>query len=100
MSRPFWPISEPGQTDYEILREAVLSGQSLQTVAAARFARQGIVGLITQPSTETSFTSFVIGAERPAWTPYADPRVDALTAGYELILETVLKENVYWEAQR
>jgi hypothetical protein len=28
----------------------------------------------------------VVGARRPAWTPYADPRLDVLAAGYQLVL--------------
>lgn len=100
MSRQFWPISEPAQTDYEVLREAVLSGQSVQAIAAARFARRGLAGLIIWPDAETVYTPVVLGAKRPAWTPHADPRVDALFAGYELILETVRKDHVSWRAQR
>jgi hypothetical protein len=28
----------------------------------------------------------VVGARRPAWTPYSDPRLDVLAAGYQLVL--------------
>jgi hypothetical protein len=28
----------------------------------------------------------VVGATRPPWTPHADPRLDALAAGFELLL--------------
>lgn len=100
MSRQFWPICEPAQRDYEVLREAVLSSQSLQTIAAARYARRGLPGLISWSGAETVYTCVVVGAERPAWTPHADPRDDALAAGFELILETVIKEYVSRRAQR
>jgi hypothetical protein len=32
------------------------------------------------------FTATLHGARRPAWTPHADPRADALAGGYQLIL--------------
>ncbi|MGH8612991.1 MAG: hypothetical protein ACREYF_13470 [Gammaproteobacteria bacterium] len=49
MSRRFWPIGEGAQADYEALREAVLSGEPVESLAAARFARRGLVGLIAWP---------------------------------------------------
>ncbi len=88
MSRRFWPIAEPAQADYEALREAVLSGAPLESLAAARFARRGLAGLIAWPAAEPVYTAVVLGAQRPPWSPYADPRLDALAAGYELILGT------------
>lgn len=86
MSHRFWPIGESAQADYETLREAVLSGRPLQTLAAARFARRGLAGLIAWPAAEPVYTAIVHGTKRPLWTPHNDPRVDALAAGYELIL--------------
>lgn len=86
MSRRFWPIGEAAQADYEALREAVLSGAPLQSLAAARFARRGLAGLIAWPVAEPIYTPVVLGAERPPWTPYADPRFDVLAAAYELIV--------------
>lgn len=86
MSQRFWPIAEPSQADYEALREAVLAGGALDCLAAARFARRGLAGLIAWPSTEPVYTAAVVGAQRPAWTPYADPRLEVLAAGYELLL--------------
>ncbi|MDQ6613372.1 MAG: hypothetical protein M3083_01035 [Actinomycetota bacterium] len=42
------------------------------------------------------FAARVIGAARPAWTPRADPRLDALACAYELLVAapaaTVLME--------
>ena len=86
MTQRFWPIGEAAQADYEALRKAVLSGNPLQSLAAARFARRGLAGLIVWPVAEPIFTAVVSGAERPAWTPYADPRLEALAAGYGVIL--------------
>lgn len=100
MSRRFWPIGEGAQADYEALREAVLSGAPLGSLAAARFARRGLAGLIAWPVTEASYTAVVFGAERPPWTPYADPRFDVLAVGYELILDISTDVRVGERTQR
>jgi hypothetical protein len=55
-------------------------------LTAARFARRGLAGLIAWPAAEPVYNVVVVGAERARWTPYADPRLDALATGYELIL--------------
>jgi hypothetical protein len=86
LSRRFWPVGEAAQADYEVLREAVLSGEPMQSLTAARFARRGLAGLIAWPAAEPVYTAALVGAQRARWTPYADPRLDALAAGYELIL--------------
>ena len=86
LTHRFWPIGESAQADYETLREAVLQGQSLQSLAAARFVRRGLAGLIAWPGAEPVYVATVKGAIRAPWTPHADPRLDALAAGYELIL--------------
>jgi hypothetical protein len=86
LSQPFWPIGESAQADYEALRKAVLAGEILQSLAAARFARRGLAGLIAWPVAEPIYTVAVHGAQRRPWTPYADPRLDALAAAYELIV--------------
>jgi hypothetical protein len=86
LSHRFWPIADSAQADYETLREAVLQGRPLQTLTAARFERRGLIGLIAWPATEPAFVATIEGAERPLWTPHADPRLDALAAGYELLL--------------
>ena len=88
MSRCFWPVGEAAQADYEALREAVLSGQPLQSLAAARFGRRGLVGLIAWPVAEPVYAAVIVGAERARWSPYSDSRLDALAAGYELLLQT------------
>ncbi|HEV8163113.1 MAG TPA: hypothetical protein VGR74_01455, partial [Actinomycetota bacterium] len=67
---------------------AALVGPPLLGPTAARFARGGLAGLIAQPAADqdAAFAAVVCGACRPAWTPYADPRLDALAAGYGLLL--------------
>jgi hypothetical protein len=84
--RALWPVGEAAQADYETLRAAVLAGVPLLGVVAARFGQCGLAGLIAHPAAEPVFTATLRGARRPAWTPHADPRADALAAGYQLIL--------------
>ena len=84
--RAFWPVSEAAQADYEALRALALAGEGLPGVAARRFERRGLVGLITWPRTDPLFTAAVAGAARPPWTPHADPRLEALAAVYAFIL--------------
>ena len=100
MSRCFWPVGEAAQADYETLREAVLSGQPLQSLAAARFGRRGLAGLIAWPAAEPVYTAVIVGAERARWSPYTDPRLDALAAGYELLLRTPLDSTVAQRTRR
>lgn len=79
---------EPAQIDYEMLRAHVLEYDRLpDDLAAARFARRGLAGLITWPVSEPVFAAELRGAARPAWSPHADPRVDALAAGYQFLLD-------------
>ena len=33
------------------------------------------------------FVAELVGAQRPAWTPHLDPRVTALAAGYQFLLD-------------
>ena len=84
--RAFWPPAEGAQADYEALRSAVLAGTTPVSPAAARFLREGLVGLIRRPSAEPVFVASVQGAARPAWTPHVDPRLETLAAGYRLVL--------------
>jgi hypothetical protein len=85
--RRFWPAGEAAQADYEVLRANVLAtGAPPDSLAAARFARRGLPGLIAWPSTEPIFAATLLSAARPPWTPHADPRLDALAAGFALLL--------------
>ena len=86
MSR-LWPVGEAAQADYERLREAVvLSGRLPDDVASARFARRGLAGLIAWPEAEPVFVAIALGADRPPWSPYADPRVEPLAAVYGMLV--------------
>jgi hypothetical protein len=84
--RRFWPAREAAQADYEVLREVVLAGGASLSVAGQRFERRGLAGLIAWPAAEPVFTSRLSGAARPAWTPHVDPRLEALAAGFEVLL--------------
>jgi hypothetical protein len=79
-------VGEAAQADYETLREAALAGLAAASPAATRFARAGLAGLIVRPFTPPVFVAGLVGASRPPWTPYEDPRAAALAAGYDLLL--------------
>jgi len=98
--RSFWPAAEAAQSDYEVLREAVLAGGQVLTMAAARFERRGLAGLIAWPAAEPMFVARLAGAIRPPWTPHADPRLEALAAAYELLLVAPDELAIKKEAQR
>jgi hypothetical protein len=81
-----WPICEAAQADYEQLRAAILAGATPVGPAAARFWRQGLWGLIRRPAAAAIFSASLYGARRPPWTPYDDPRLDALSDAYLLVI--------------
>jgi hypothetical protein len=81
-----WAGREAAQVDYEQLRQATLEGVALIGVAAQRFTRRGLAGLIAWPAAEPVFDAALVGATRPAWTPHFDPRVEALAGAYGLLL--------------
>jgi hypothetical protein len=86
--RAFWPPAEAAQADYEMLRAQVLDhGRLPDGLAAARFARRGLAGLIAWPAAEPVFRAELAGAARPPWTPRSDPREQALAAGYQFLLD-------------
>jgi hypothetical protein len=85
--RRFWPAGEAAQAEYETLRAHVLAtGTPPETLVAARFVRRGLPGLIAWPTAEPIFEATLLGGRRPPWTPHADPRLDALAAGFALLL--------------
>ena len=86
MTPPFGPVGDRAQADYETLRAVALQGRLLPSLSAARFLRRGLAGLIAWPDAEPIHVATVQGAGRAPWTPHGDPRLDALAAGYELIL--------------
>jgi hypothetical protein len=87
-TRSFWPPLQAAQVDYETLRAHTLEHGGLPvSLAAARFARRGLAGLIAWPSAEPVFVAELLPAARATWTPHEDPRVAALAAGYEFLLD-------------
>lgn len=85
--RSFWPPVDPAQIDYETLRAHVLDHDRMpDDLAAARFARRGLAGLIAWPVSDPIFVAELRGAARPAWSPHHDSRLEALAAGYQLLL--------------
>jgi hypothetical protein len=88
MSARFWPIAEPAQADYEQLREIVLAGgEQGDILAARRFARRGLAGLISWPQAEPAYLGSVIGAPRPPWSGRNDPREQQLHDTYAFLLD-------------
>jgi hypothetical protein len=88
-----WPVAEAAQADYERLRAAALEGAGAAGPAAVRFARRGLAGLIAWPAAEPLFAASVLGAARPAWSPHADPRAEALAAAFALLLAADLNRS-------
>jgi hypothetical protein len=89
ITRSFWPPAEASQVDYETLRAHLLEHGGLPDgLTAARFTRRGVAGLIEWPAAEPVFVAELLGAARPAWAPHVDPRLSALAAGYQFLLDT------------
>ncbi|MGH2874543.1 MAG: hypothetical protein ACRDL5_19050 [Solirubrobacteraceae bacterium] len=89
MSRGFWPVGEAAQADYEQLRASALAGVPVLGIAAQRFERHGLWGLIASPHAAPAYVvASVLGAQRPAWSPYQDPRELALGDGFQIIVAT------------
>jgi hypothetical protein len=85
----FWPVGHRARADYETLRAHVLAtGAPPDSLIAARFTRRGVAGLIAWPSAEPVFHAELLGAHRPRWTPHHDPRLDALSDAFALLLDT------------
>ena len=86
MTRSFWPVGEAAQADYEQLRSLSLAAVPALGIASRRFERYGLWGLIASPQAAPAYVASVVGAERPAWTPYEDPRETALADGFQIIV--------------
>ncbi|HEY5399386.1 MAG TPA: hypothetical protein VIL16_28790 [Trebonia sp.] len=90
-ARSFWPPAEAAQADYEALRAHLLGHGTLpDDLAAARFARRGLAGLITWPVSEPVFAGELLGAARAPWSPHVDDRISALAAGYQFLLRAAV----------
>jgi hypothetical protein len=87
VSSRFWPVSEPAQADYERLRALVLAGERCgELLAARRFERRGLAGLVSWPQAEPDYLASLIGAGRPAWCGSEDPREQQLRDAYGFLL--------------
>src|SRR5215218_169600 len=87
-ARSFWPPAEAAQFDYETLRDHLLEQGTLPGgLAAARFARRGLAGLIAWPAAEPLFIPEITGADRPRWSPHVDTREDVLAVCYQFLLD-------------
>ncbi len=97
--RELWPPAEPAQVDYEALRAGVLARTPLADQAATRFRHGGLAALIMHPVvSEPVFVAVLHGCARPPWTPHHDPRLDALAAGFALMLSSAEEEQIESEA--
>jgi hypothetical protein len=82
----FWPATDPVQLDYERLREMALAGTCLVGPEAERFQRGGLVALIRRPGLAAPrLIATLMEVPRPPWSPYLDPRLDALADAYALL---------------
>ena len=80
-------MGEAAQADYEQLRTSTLAGTPAVSAAAVRFERYGLWGLIASPQAAPAYVvASVLGAQRPEWSPYQDPREVALTDGFQIIV--------------
>jgi hypothetical protein len=58
-------------------------------LVAIRFQRAGLAGLIARPISEPFWVARMVGGRRPPWLPHADPRLDALADGYQIVLAAI-----------
>jgi hypothetical protein len=87
VSGRFWPVAEAAQADYEALRAAALAGERPRDeLAAARFARRGLAGVIAWPRCEPVWLGALVGARRPPWSGAEDPRAAALGEVYGFLV--------------
>jgi hypothetical protein len=85
MRREFWPVGEAAQADYEQLRGLALAGVPALGASARRFERYGLWALVASPQAAPAYVASFVGAQRPAWSPYQDPRALALGDGFQII---------------
>ncbi len=99
----FWPAADPAQLDYERLREMALAGTLLDGVHDnyERFQCHGLVGLIRKatPWPGDRLIATLVEVPRPRWSPYSDPRLEALANAYDLLTAPVPESTVQEAAQ-
>jgi hypothetical protein len=86
----FWPATDPVQLDYEQLREMAMAGTLLVGPQAERFQRGGLMALIKRPTSRAPhLIATLVEVPRPRWSPYEDPRLEALADAYVLLTAAV-----------
>jgi hypothetical protein len=82
----FWPAVDPAQLDYERLREMALAGKLIGGPQAERFHRGGLMALIKRPTSSVPpLIATLVEVPRPRWSPYVDPRLEALADAYAMV---------------
>ena len=95
----FWPATDRAQLDYERLREMALADTLLVGPEAECFRCGGLAALIRRPtSASPRLAATLVAVRRPRWSPYADPRVEALADAYALLSAAVADPAVRLEA--
>ena len=88
----FWPATDRAQLDYERLREMALAGTHLIGPEANRFQHGGLLALIRRPSSVAPpLIATLVEVPRPRWSPYLDPRLDALADAF-VLLEAAIRD--------
>ena len=85
----FWPATDPAQLDYEHLRALALAGTLLVGPQAQRFQRGGLMALLQRSTIAPPLHVTLVEVPRPRWSPYTDPRLDALAEAYALVTAVV-----------
>ncbi len=95
----FWPATDRAQLDYERLREMALANAVLVGREAERFRRGGLAALIRRPTSAVlQLEGTLVAVPRPRWSPYADPRLEALADAYALLSGAAEDHGVRLEA--
>jgi hypothetical protein len=89
----FWPATDRAQLDYERLREMALAGTSLIGPTANHFQHGGLLALIRRPSSVGPQLIATLVEVPPRWSPYLDPRLDAVADAYALLEAAVRDSN-------
>jgi len=86
----------------QLRRQTLRTTTSLVTRRFNSFAAPRRLGRGWLPGIEAKpvFAASLVGARRPRWTPHTDPRLEALAAGYELILAAGGASAIAKEAHR
>lgn len=81
-----WSRTEPARTAYERLRDQVLLSKNIEPDHVDGFCELGLAGLLLGSTRQTCWQATLQGARRPPWTPYQDPRQQALVDAFVFVL--------------